>query len=173
MESTTHVAALTNQCLFRGTIVVEGRRRLSDMLNSEMLDVVEMRDAKVYTFDALEEPVQELPVLCLRKRHIHVVAILGEKRHRQAPVPVERIRKAQAPGHLYVGDFHIQGIIVFAGKQKEQLPVLRTGDPFIPIREAVISHTNRLKLRIPTSVALVNNETLIGYQYEEGMVRIR
>lgn len=78
MENRAHVAVLTDTHLFRGTIVLPGQLRLSDILNSNLSDVVELSQVKVYRYADLDGPAQSFPALQIRKQRILIVAILRE-----------------------------------------------------------------------------------------------
>lgn len=171
MSNKAHVAILTDHHLFRGILDMKQQRRVSDLLNNKNADVVELGNVKRYRFSDLEEPDQVLASIYLRKAHAHIIAILKED-VTEHDAQFLRMEKAKAPGNLYVGEFHVQGTIVFAGTRKEQRDQLRVTDWFIPVEKAIITLTQQPDIRIPARVAMINNETLIGYHYEEEAMRV-
>lgn len=168
MENRAHVAVLTDTYVFHGTLPLpQGRRRVSDVLNNKLSDVVELNNVRVYLIADGETPRQELSSIVLRKQQILLVAILREEAGDVPGSPTEYVDKATARGHVFVGDIHVRGEIVFSGKQKADKYMLRENEWFIPIRRTVISSDD---LDIPADIVLVNNNRLVGYQYAESAI---
>lgn len=164
-----HIAVLTDQYLYRGTIDLKGQRRVSDTLNDRMTDVIRLREATLYRYEQLDEPAATWSMLYLRKCRAHVVMILQEEASQFAAVAARHMEKARAPGSLFVAQFWVQGIVVFSGKVHAAGDVLREGELFIPIQKAVVKVATGedADVHLPATVALVNNETLISYQYDD------
>lgn len=166
MQNSSEVAALTDNHIFRGTVIT-GSRRLSDTLNDTMSKYIEVEDVKVFAMTVPNKPSHSLSSVHLKKQRLQLIAIISEDIQSPTNRLYSYIEKVKRPAVVFIEGFHVSGTMFFTGRGESHAPFISEGEAFIPMTDATIRSVTNQRVRIRASTVLVNASLMDGYYYEQ------
>lgn len=157
---------ITQEQLFRATVVVGGRRLL-DVLNDSLTDHLPVRDIEVFHDLAMQDAVARFPSACVRKSALSLV-ILAQEGH-EAPEKrlFSYVRKlpqrvlVAVPGYEVTGQIHLL--------QPGDAPTVLARDlgAFFPVTQAKLTHVGRPDQPLEVPVVMVHKAAVSLFCLDE------
>lgn len=161
-----HVAAFTQNYLFRG-VVVTASRRLSDVANDRITAYMELLDVRAYNLHQPDKPIAAIPELYLKKRRVDAIAILKEEIVMTPRRIYSYVQKERRPAYLFLRTFELRGDIHLHGKHETMGPLTREGELFLPVTDATLTSTRFSRIKVEAPTILLREAALDGFYIPE------